>query len=209
MTDGGPLASLPDLLAAVKTLYGRERAAFPAEAPLYDTLLAALEQPASRRPQRQVKPACALLPAAVAAASEGPLAALARAFARLEPALAWTQNPNYSDERMGAGYMAGYAYADVVGPRGVIPAEGVAMGVLLLGPERLYPDHNHPAAEIYHVLSGTADWRRDRGVFAPQPPGTRIFHPPWMNHAMAVKRETLFAWYGWVGDVQVAADLNP
>lgn len=203
----GPLSSLPDLLAALKALYGRERIAFPADAALYDPLLAALEQPASQRPQRQEKPARALLPAAVAAAGQGPLAALAQAFARLEPALAWTQNPNYSDARMGAGYMAGYAYADLVGPRGLIPSDSVAMGVLLLGPGRLYPDHNHPAAEIYHVLSGTADWSRDGGPFAPQPPGSRILHPPWMNHAMAVQRETLFAWYGWVGAVRVAADL--
>ena len=200
-------AALPELLAALRALYGRERAAHPSEAAFYDTLLAALEQPATQRPVRAVKPALALLPAALAAAAAGPLAALAAAFGRLEPALAWTQNPNYSDARMGPGYMAGYAYADVVGPRGLIAADRVAMGVLVLGPERLYPDHNHPAAELYHVLGGTADWSRDGGAFAAQAPGARIWHPPWMRHAMRVRGETLLAWYAWVGEVAVAADL--
>ena len=204
------VASLPgldELLAELRGLYGRERQAHPAEAALHDRLLAALEVPAERRPERREKPAVALLPAALAAAAQGPLAGLAAAFGRLEPALAWTQNPNYSDARLGAGYMAGYAYADVVGPRGVIAADGVAMGVLLLGPGRLYPDHSHPASELYHVLAGTAEWSRDGGAFRPRPPGSRIFHPPWMRHAMRVEGETLFAWYAWVGEVDVAADL--
>lgn len=201
------LPGLDALLAALRSLYGRERQAHPAEAAFYDRLLAALERPASRRPARTEKPALALLPAALAAAAKGPLAELATAFGRLEPSLAWTQNPNYSDAKLGAGYMAGYAYADVVGPRGVIDSPDVAMGVLILGPARLYPDHTHPATELYHVLAGTADWSRDGGAFAPQPPGRRIFHPPWMRHAMRVADETLLAWYAWAGEVEVAADL--
>jgi quercetin dioxygenase-like cupin family protein len=103
--------------------------------------------------------------------------------------------------------MAGYAYADLVGPRGLIAADRVAMGLLILGPGRLYPDHNHPAAELYHVLAGTAEWSRDGGAFARQPPGRRIWHPPWMRHAMRIGEETLLAWYAWVGPVTVAADL--
>ena len=201
------LPGLDDLLVALRALYGRERLAHPAEGALYDRLLAALERPAGARPARTEKPATALLPAALEAAGQGPLGGLATAFGRLEPALAWTQNPNYSDAKLGAGYMAGYAYADVVGPRGVIASDSVAMGVLLLGPGRLYPDHTHPATELYHVLSGTADWSRDGGDFAARPPGSRIFHPPWMRHAMRVEGETLFAWYAWLGEVNVAADL--
>lgn len=200
-------AALPDLLAELRALYGRERAAHPAERDFYDAVLAALDGPADQRPARAEKPALTLLPAALAAAATGPLAGLAAAFGRVEPALAWTQNPNYSDAKMGAGYMAGYGYADVVGPRGLIASERVAMGLLILGPGRLYPDHNHPAAELYHVVAGTADWSRDGGAFAPQPPGRRIWHPPWMHHAMRIGDETLLAWYAWVGPVNVAADL--
>jgi hypothetical protein len=199
-----PLARLVEVL---RGHYGREQAAHPGERTVYDALLGALARPSTQRPARLEKPAVALLPAALAAARQSPLAELAAAFGALEPSLAWTQNPNYSDAKLGAGYMAGYAYADVVGPRGLIASDTVAMGALLLGPGRLYPDHTHPATELYHVLSGTADWSRDGGDFAAQPPGRRIFHPPWMRHAMRVGEETLFAWYGWVGDVRVAADL--
>jgi len=211
MPGADPLdAAFGALCAAVGAHYRAERERDPALGATLDPLLACLQRPrVERRPQRATKPACALLPDALAAADRGPLAEVARAFALVEPALAWTQNPNYSDAKLGQGYMAGYAYCDFVGPRGLMDREGVAMGVLLLGPRRLYPDHNHPAAEIYHVLSGTADWSRDGGAFAARPPGSAIHHPPWTRHAMRIGDETLFALYGWVGEVAVAADLVP
>ncbi|HKY94850.1 MAG TPA: dimethylsulfonioproprionate lyase family protein [Kiloniellales bacterium] len=198
------------LCKAVREHYRAERARDPALAASLDPLIELLQRPrVGRRPARAVKPACALLPAALAAAERGPLADVARAFALVEPALAWTQNPNYSDAKLGQGYMAGYAYCDFIGPRGLMDSKAVALGVLLLGPGRLYPDHSHPAAEIYHVLSGTAEWSRDGGAFAPKPPGSAIHHAPWVRHAMRIGDETLFALYGWVGEVAVAADLVP
>lgn len=203
-------AAFGALCAAVRTHYAAERAKEPALAVSLDPMLRLLEAPRiDRRPERVTKPACALLPAAIAAAERGPLADVARAFALVEPALAWTQNPNYSDAKMGQGYMAGYAYCDFIGPRGLMDSPQVAMGVMILGPGRLYPDHNHPAAEMYHVVAGTADWSRDGGAFAAKPPGSAIYHAPWVRHAMRINRETLLALYGWVGEVAVAADLVP
>lgn len=203
-------AAFGALCAALAAHYRAEAAGDPAFAAPVEPLLRLLDRPrVERRPERVTKPACALLPAALAAAGRGPLADVARAFALVEPALAWTQNPNYSDAKMGQGYMAGYAYCDFIGPRGLMTSPEVAMGVLILGPRRLYPDHNHPATEIYHILSGTAEWSRDGGAFAPKPPGSAIYHAPWVRHAMRIGDETLFALYGWVGEVAVAADLVP
>lgn len=203
-------AAFGALAAAVARHYAAERALDPALAPVIDPLLTALSRPrVEQRPQRATKPAAALLPAAVAAAERGPLAEIARAFALVEPALAWTQNPNYSDAKLGQGYMAGYAYCDFLGQRGLMASDSLAMGVLILGPRRLYPDHSHPAAELYHVLSGIALWSRDGGPFEARPPGSAIHHRPWDRHAMEVREETLFALYGWVGEVAVAADLVP
>ena len=67
-------------------------------------------------------PTLAELPALVVVGALGTVSWLCvtRAFALVEPALAWTQNPNYSDAKLGQGYMAGYAYCDFVGPRGLM-----------------------------------------------------------------------------------------
>lgn len=202
--------ALPRLLTAVGALYTAEADRRPELAGLLAPLRQALRpRPADRQPARQVKPASALLPQILAAGRRGPLAEIVEAFATVEPALRWTQNPNYDDAKLGAGYMAGYAYADFVGPRGLADAAGVAIGVLILGPGRLYPDHNHPAAELYHVLAGTAEWKAGAGGFQPRPPGSAIYHAPFVSHAMRVGDEPLFALYGWVGDVATAADLVP
>lgn len=202
--------ALPRLLTALDALYAGAGSGRPELAGLLAALRPALRpRPAEQRPARREKPACSLLPQVLAAGREGPLAAVVEAFAAVEPALAWTQNPNYSDARLGAGYMAGYAYAEVVGAGGLAAAEGVAIGVLLLGPGRLYPDHNHPAAELYHVLSGTAAWRAGEGPYLPRSPGSAIYHPPYVSHAMRVGDEPLFALYAWVGEVTTAADLLP
>lgn len=203
-------AALPALLGALRRLYSRDAAADPAAAAVLRRVLAALDgaEGPERAPERRLLPACGLLPAALQAAAAGPLAELAAAFAAVEPALAWVQNPNYSDRTMGPGYMAGYAYANVVGPTGLIDRPGVLAGLLLLGPGRLYPDHAHPAAEVYHVVAGRADWRRDGGGWQARDPGACIHHAPWVRHATRIGGETLLAWYCWHGETAVHADLT-
>ena len=205
------VAALPAFLATLRRFYAAEAAADPEAAAILEPVLRALSpvEAASHRPARRLLPACALLPEALAAARRGPLAELAAAFEALEPALQWIQNPNYSDERMGAGYMAGYAYANIVGPTGLLQLSGLLTGLLILGPGRTYPDHAHPAAEVYHVVAGTAEWRREDGAWEPRAPGSRVVHRPWVRHATRTGRETLLAYYCWQGETETYADLVP
>lgn len=37
--------------------------------------------------------------------------------------------------------------------------ENVAVGLIYVDVDRTYPEHNHPPAEIYFLISGTAKWR--------------------------------------------------
>lgn len=171
-------------------------------------LLSNVTQP-NRRPQRQVKPACGLLSYAGVVASQGPLGPIASSFLALEPTLHWTQNPNYNDEKMGAGYMEGYAYANVIGPDGLVDLPGLLVGVLILGPNRTYPPHAHPAGEVYHVLSGHAEWQSGTEPWEKRRPGAFIPHPPMMPHATRTGAETLMALYCWTGETATFADLLP
>jgi hypothetical protein len=61
-------------------------------------------------------------------------------------------------ELRGRKFLDGYAYCEVVGPHGHLRHPDVAMGLLLLGPHITYPEHAHPAAEIYAVVAGRAEW---------------------------------------------------
>jgi mannose-6-phosphate isomerase-like protein (cupin superfamily) len=161
----------------------------------------------------QRPPACASLPVRrfLAGSSSndcsGPLAAVSTAFLQAEPALSWVQNPNYTAERMGPDFVDRYGYVELVGPGRVFESRELLVGFLLLGPDTHYPDHNHAAEEVYHVVSGRARWRRGDGAWRTEPPGTIIHHPPHLPHAMRTDNEPLLALYCWMGDVMAPADL--
>lgn len=208
MASENPLATF---LSAVRVLYTVTASGHPMAAQALQpalTAIAGIDRP-NRKPERQVKPACQLLPITLIQASKGPLGPIASAFATIEPALKWTQNPNYNDEKMGAGYMNGYAYSNVVGPDGLVDVPGVLIGVLLLGPGRTYPPHAHPAAEVYHVMAGVAEWQSGDEPFSARRPGGWMVHPPWLPHATRTLSDTLLALYCWTGDVSTRADLLP
>jgi mannose-6-phosphate isomerase-like protein (cupin superfamily) len=174
------------------------------------TSLAKINAPERPITARQL-PACRHL-AACAAGTESVsehVGTIISCFHALQEYFYWTQNPNYSDDRLGAGYMDNYAYCELVGARGRAGHEnpGLIVGFLLLGPHLFYPDHHHPAAEIYYVLHGSAEWRRGGESWQRKPPGSLIFHPPWIRHATRCAQEPLLALYFWHGDVMPAADL--
>ena len=136
-------------------------------------------------------------------------AAIAGLLAPLAALFHWVQNPNYSDVNMGPGYMDNYAYAELVGRRGLFGGGDYALGVLLLGPGLTYPPHAHPANEVYYVVGGTAEWRRGPGPWKAQAPGSLIEHPSGLVHATRTGDEPLLALYLWWGDIATPARLVP
>jgi Dimethlysulfonioproprionate lyase len=83
---------------------------------------------------------------------------------------------------------------------------GLAFGLLLLGPETLYPAHSHPASEIYIPL-GRAEWMRGDEPFMAREPGAVIPHRPNLVHATRSGAEPLAALYLWAGDLATHARI--
>jgi mannose-6-phosphate isomerase-like protein (cupin superfamily) len=160
----------------------------------------ALEGWPELRVTRKVAPAglpvCGVLGAAAVGAPVGyaPLVAGLRDGAA---GLRWGQT--YGVAEFGAAFLQGYGWTEVIGLRGPIASDVVAVGFLLLGPGVEYPPHAHEAVEVYLPLSGTAEWMRGEGPFAPVAPGVAIRHPSWMPHAMRTGVEPLVAAYVWRG----------
>ena len=155
--------------------------------------------------RRQV--ACRHLPESIAAVL--PLdSSLASVIAEIEDELAWQQNVNYSDAAMNCpGYMDNYAYAELVGPAGLWPGNDFRMGLLVLGPHLHYLDHNHPAPELYWLLTGPSDWRAGSAGFTSREQGEMIWHPPHVVHATRTGAVPLLALYIWTSDVEQPARL--
>src|SRR5215469_11473378 len=138
------------------------------------------------RPQAQPEPlpVCRFWERAVAGVlEEGHGGTLLPPLAKLAPALSWVQNPNYVAAPPSPEFLENYGYAVLAGPGGLVASEALALGVLLLGPGIHYPSHNHPAVEIYVVLSGEAAWQKGKEPWRREPPGTVIRHDSMVTHA--------------------------
>jgi quercetin dioxygenase-like cupin family protein len=154
------------------------------------------------------KPVARFVKEAVELGRRGPLAPIAEAFEAVEPLATWLQNPNYSVEAMGPGYLDRYGYVELIGPGRPVESTDLLVGLLLLGPDMHYPDHAHPAEEIYHVIAGNAEWWRGGEGWRPKPPGSVIHHTPMTRHAMRTTDEPLLALYCWTGNVEVYARMT-
>lgn len=201
-----------DLLATLATFYGTEAAApGPAQAICRfaaEQLTAAPMRARIAQPPRTVAAAAWLPPAGVASDVPSRMRPVAEGFGGLASSAHWRQNPNYTAATIGQHFMDGYGYIELLGPEGPAVDPDVRVGLLLLGPHRLYPRHHHPAEEVYHPLSGPAWWWRADGGWSAKAPGEAIHHPSMMPHATRAGDRPLLALYVWRGAVAEAARLT-
>lgn len=130
----------------------------------------------------------------------------------LGPSLVWTRNPNYRG-RPNPRFLANYGYGVILGPadrraRPLVEDASASIGLLMLGPDVVYPRHRHPAEEIYIPLTGMAWWQRGDAPWRRVPPGIAIHHPPGMPHATRTGGDPLVALYLWHGDIAANARLE-
>ena len=156
------------------------------------------------------KPVSAHVLHAVSMALEGPLHAVAHAFAAVEPDADWLQNPNYTAAAIGQRFLDGYGYVEFLGPGHVFDCADLRIGLLLLAPGLTYPEHAHPAEEVYHAIAGTACWWRGDGEtgWREKPAGAMIHHPPNVRHATRTLDDPLLAIYCWGGQIGPHAALS-
>jgi hypothetical protein len=133
---------------------------------------------------------------------------LAAAIAAVADELRWLQSSSYSDALLGEGFSANYGWAQIIGPDGFFPGDDFLLGLLMLGPERHYRDHYHPAPELYWPLTSGSFWSRESGPFAGQPQGAVIWHTPMMLHATKTAGTPLLAVWCWTKDVATPAQLK-
>ena len=111
--------------------------------------------------------------------------------------LHWGQT--YTETDFGKAFIDNYGWLEVFGTRGHFANDEVAAGLLILGPEIVYPDHHHVAEEIYIPLTGGTEWRMGEGGFRVREAGEVVHHASNVNHAMRTGKEPLLALYIWRG----------
>src|SRR5262249_48363998 len=96
-----------------------------------------------------------------------------------------------------------YSYKELVGPsrdvkRG-LHACHLRFGTLVLKPGRMYPAHNHPAAEGYYVVRGRGMWYVDDEC-QEVGPGSVIYHRPYAAHGwrnLSAREPLELVWVWW------------
>lgn len=131
----------------------------------------------------------------------------AAALAGVSDGLRWQQSNAYTDEILGHGFCANYGWAEVIGRDGFFAGDDFRLGFFLLGPNRHYLGHHHPAPELYLPLTGPSEWQQGKGEFVTKAAGEAIWHAPHVVHATKTGLEPLLALWCWTRDTETPARL--
>ena len=112
------------------------------------------------------------------ATQDGPLA---RSFARIEGQLSWGRRKTADPANLA--FWDGHANAVILGPGGLEERNDLWVGVTVMAPGVLYPDHDHAPAEVYLPLSAGEWWNAEMPWTDPGHGGF-IYNPPGILHAM-------------------------
>ncbi len=123
--------------------------------------------------------------------------ALTDAIRRTASVLQWSQS--YSEAEVGARFLQGYAWFDLVSPNGPFCHGGLRVAVGYWAQGLHYPEHKHGPEEVYCVLAGSATFSAAGRAPVTAGPGDLIHHPPWMPHAIDMADSSLLAIAFWRG----------
>ncbi len=178
-------------------LLGEMRLAVAADPALAAFAGAALAGPLRRRALvPETLPAAAQIAGQAAHASEA-TAPLARAIAEAVPALVWRQS--YTAEEVGAEFLAGYAWANLVSPEGPFLSDEIRLSIGTWAAGLAYPRHWHAPEEMYLVIAGRAVFERDGAADRAVGPGDTAYHAPNEPHAARMQPGPLLAMAIWKG----------
>ena len=133
--------------------------------------------------------------------------AVAAALAALDGHLKWLQSASYTDEILGEGFLRNYGWCEIIGPQGFFKGDDFLLGILMLGPNRHYKDHYHPAPELYWPLTGPTQWKQGQGAFEEKPAGAVIWHASNVHHATKTAGHPLLTVWSWTGETHTPAKL--
>ena len=194
-------------IEAIVALFRDKIAAGGEGADSLETVLELLERAApAAAPEPNGLPALRYWDEAIGLAAETAPSDVTAALREAAPAFHWRQNPNYLTT-LDREYLSGYGFTEFVGEVAPLAQDGLRVGLLLIGPDRHYPEHNHPAEEIYLPLTPASWWRAGED-WRDVPSGQVIHHAPWRVHATKTGKTPLIALYAWLGEVARNAELT-
>jgi hypothetical protein len=185
-----------DLVNAVRDIFAAEATRDAAKVPQLKRALALMQQlrPDPDRPEAHRLPGCRHLSRALDLGEKGPAAAVAKALRKLEPTLAWAQNPRYNAENKGADFMDNYGWSGC----GLAGSDDLSFGILLLGPGVTYPLTSYASEGVFLVIGGSPEWKSGDEPWVRVKAGD-IIRRPWNgSEGKRPGNEPMLALYAWM-----------
>lgn len=142
---------------------------------------------------------------ALTAAEQGRYRRVSKLVRQVADLLVWSQNPSYSEAKLGAHFMRNYVFGLLTGPDAPLAQDAAPSGFLLLGPNTEYPAHSHVPREIYLVLTPDVEWQLDGKKWFSVTPGEAIYHAPKQTHAMRTNDTPMLAFAAWLDSASRSA----
>ncbi len=114
----------------------------------------------------------------------------------------WQRTYNEADAVVGANYLRGYGFAEVIGPSGPIVSDRARAGLGIWDAGLTYPAHHHRAEEVYLVLAGGAEFflaDGERWQCRPCGPGESVFVAGGRRHGFRTGARPMALFYAWQG----------
>lgn len=196
--------SAPDTLTSLIAAFDKEFGKQPNPSPYLDSFITALEDCAGNagavpaRKTAQLPAYDRYMPNLRAGMIDNDVS---RTITPLIDQLDWYQI--FDGDGIEPEFATGLLAGQIIGKRGIISAENVFVGLFLLAPGICYPLHQHPAQEVYYVLSGQIDIRHGRAK-APMhiAAGDLSVTPPHQVHELKTGDAPCLIAYIWTGDMK-------
>lgn len=112
----------------------------------------------------------------------------------------WTPPQTSSDLKYIADSVA-KVHVELVGPEGLVKSDEVRLGLYGMAPGHSYGIRTHLAEEVFVMLAGEAEWKKDDEPYKPLRAGRRAYHPSMTPHANRTREHAFMSIYVWRGDV--------
>ena len=109
--------------------------------------------------------------------------------------------PQTSSDPLYSQHSVSKVHVELLGPSGLVKSQDVRLGLYGMMPNSEYGLRTHLAEEIYIMLAGSVDWKRDNAPYSRHFAGDRSYHPSMMPHASRTKSEAFMSVYAWYGDI--------
>ena len=92
-------------------------------------------------------------------------------------------------------------HVELLGPEGLVVSEKVRLGLYGMLPNSDYGIRTHPAEEVFIMLAGEAEWKKNDEPYVALRSGERAYHSSMTPHANRTRNHAFLSVYVWRGDV--------